>query len=65
MNSVCQWTKERKYRVNKLLNRLIERCDQLDLHVKPADWNVTLQVASYITTLVMNYLFTGRFKRSK
>ncbi len=65
MNSVCQWTKERKYRVNKLLNRLIERCDQLDLHVKPADWNITLQVASYITTLVMNYLFTGRFKRSK
>jgi len=26
---------------------------------------VNLQVASYITTLVMNYLFTGRFKRSK
>ena len=65
MNSVCQWTKERKYRVNKLLNRLIERCDQLDLHVKSADWNITLQVASYITTLVMNYLFTGKFKRSK
>ena len=31
MNSVCQWTNERKYRVNKLLTRLIERCDQLDI----------------------------------
>ena len=51
--------------MNKLLSRLIHRCDQLGLHVKPADRNVNLQVASYITTLVMNYLFTGRFKRSK
>src|SRR5437870_3529347 len=65
MNSVCQWTNERKYRVNKLLNRLIDRCDQLDVYVKPADSIVNLQVASYITTLVMNYLFTGKFKRSK
>jgi len=65
MNSICQWTNERKYRVNKLLNRLIDRCDQLDVYVKPADSIVNLQVASYITTLVMNYLFTGKFKRSK
>jgi hypothetical protein len=65
MNSICQWTNERKYRVNKLLNRLIARCDQLELFVRPADSMVNLQVASYITTLVMNYLFTGKFKRSK
>jgi len=65
MDSICQWTNERKYRVNKLLNRLIDRCDQLEVYVKPADSIINLQVASYITTLVMNYLFTGKFKRSK
>ena len=65
MDSICQWTNEKKYRVNKLLNRLIDRCDRLALYVKPADSIVNLQVASYITTLVMNYLFTGKFKRSK
>ena len=64
-DSICQWTNEKKYRVNKLLNRLIDRCDQLGLYVRPADSIVNLQVASYITTLVMNYLFTGKFKRSK
>ena len=37
MDSVCQWTNEKKYRVNKLLARLIERCDQLDLHIKADD----------------------------
>ena len=34
MDSVCQWTNEKKYRVNKLLTRLIERCDQLDLYLE-------------------------------
>jgi len=65
MESVCQWTNERKYRVNKLLARLIDRCDQLDLHIEAGDPQQNLQVSAYITTLVMNYLFTGKFKRTK
>lgn len=65
MDSVCQWTNEKKYRVNELLTRLIERCDQLDLHIKADDPALNLQVSSYVTTLVMNYLFTGKFKRTK
>lgn len=65
MDAVCEWTNERRYRVNKLLTRLIERCDQLDLHLKPGDPAPDLQLAAYITTLVMNYLFTGKFKRTK
>jgi hypothetical protein len=65
MDSVCQWTNEKKYRVNKLLSRLIERCDQLELHARTGDPQQNLQVSSYVTTLVMNYLFTGKFKRTK
>jgi hypothetical protein len=65
MNSVCAWTNEKKYRVNKLLNRLIERCDELGLHTRPDDRALDLQISSYVTTLVMNYLFTGKFKRTK
>jgi len=65
LNSVCQWTNEKKFRVNKLLARLIERCDQLDLHVLNDDPQQDFRVSSFITTLVMNYLFTGKFKRTK
>ena len=65
MNSICQWTKEKKFPVNKLLARLIERCDQLDLHIKAEDAPQNLQVSAYLTTLVMNHLFTGKFKRTK
>jgi hypothetical protein len=65
MNSICQWTNEKKYAVNKLLARLIERCDQLDLHIKADDPQQNLQLSAYLTTLVMNHLFTGKFKRTK
>jgi hypothetical protein len=65
MDSVCQWTNEKKYRVNKLLARVIERCDQLDLYIKADDPQQAMQASVYITTLVMNYLFTGKFKRTK
>ncbi len=65
MDSVCQWTNEKRFRVNKLLSRLIARCDELGLHVKADDPRLNLQVSAYITTLVMNYLFTGKFKRTK
>ncbi len=65
MNSVCQWTNEKKYRVNKLLVRLIERCDRLELYLRADDPPQQLQVSAYLTTLVMNYLFTGKFKRTK
>ncbi|MFL6513514.1 MAG: hypothetical protein ACJ8M1_00655 [Chthoniobacterales bacterium] len=65
LDSVCRWTNEKKFRVNKLLNRLIERCDQLDLHVLNDDPQQDFRVTAFITTLVMNYLFTGKFKRTK
>jgi hypothetical protein len=65
MDAVCEPTNEKKYRVNKLLTRLIDRCDQLDLHLKPGESAPDLAVAAYVTTLVMNYLFTGKFKRTK
>jgi hypothetical protein len=65
MNAVCQWTNEKKYRVNKLLTRLVDRCDQLDLYITADDAQQNLQVSAYITTLAMNYLFTGKFKRTK
>jgi hypothetical protein len=48
-----------------LLTRLIERCDQLDLHLAPGAVSPDMPVAAYLTTLVMNYLFTGKFKRTK
>jgi hypothetical protein len=65
MNAVCTWTNERKFTVDKLIRRLIDRCAELELVVPTDDINVSLRLTSYITTLVMNYLFTGKFARNK
>ncbi len=65
LNAICQWTNEKKFRVNKLLARLIDRCDQLGLRVPNDDPQQDFRVSAFITTLVMNYLFTGKFKRTK
>lgn len=65
LNSVCQWTNEKKFRVNKLLARLIDRCDELGLRVLNDDPQQDFRVSAYVTTLVMNYLHTGKFKRTK
>ena len=63
--AVCQWTNEKKYRLHRLLARLIDRCDQLGLHLRGEGPQQNLQVSAYITTLIMNHLFTGQFKRRK
>jgi hypothetical protein len=65
LNAVCQWTNEKKFRVNQLLSRLTHRCDQLGLYVLNDDPQEDFRVSAFITTLVMNYLFTGKFKRTK
>jgi hypothetical protein len=62
-NAVCRWTTEKKYRVDRLVKKLTERCDELGLYT--SDPKDALEVAAYVTTLVMNHRFTGRFKRTK
>jgi hypothetical protein len=65
MDAVCRWTNERKYRVQELMNRLVDRCAKLGLYVQAPAPKQNLQLSAYITTLVMNHLFTGQFKRTK
>jgi len=65
VHSVCRWSNGRKYRVNELLSSLITRCQELDLYARPGDPKLTLDVAVFVTSLVMNHLFTGKFKRTK
>jgi len=59
------WTREKKYTINQFLDNIILRCDELNLYAKRDDGMLDLQVASYVTSMVMSYLFTGKFKRPK
>lgn len=65
LRAVTEWTHERKYRVNRLLDDLIKRCEILDLWVAAKDATLLARISSYVTTMILNHLFTGRFKRTK
>lgn len=59
---VSFWTRERKYTVTRLLKKLATRCDELKLKVPQEDARTTMEITAYLTALVSNYLFTGKFK---
>lgn len=56
-------TSERKFTVDSLVKRLALRSRELELRVGDSKTKTTMEVASFLTSLVKNYLFTGKFKR--
>ncbi|MFQ6022715.1 MAG: putative zinc-binding metallopeptidase [Acidiferrobacterales bacterium] len=61
MDIVSRWTAEYNYRINEVLNDMIRRCDELDLHVAQDDESMKLQIVTCVTTLVMHQLHSGGF----
>lgn len=63
LNNVAKWTGEKKYIINGLLDTLIHRCKALSLLAGESESLAVLKISTYITALVMNYLYTGGFSR--
>jgi hypothetical protein len=61
IETVERWTGEYKYRVNETINEMIERCEQLNLHVAGPDKDIRPEVTACLTMLVMNKLHTGGY----
>lgn len=61
--TVAWATSERKFTIDALVKRLSERCGKLELRLGKTETQTTMEVASFLTSLVKNYLFTGKFKR--
>ena len=65
VKSISHWTGEKKYRINDLLNTLITRSKELKLASAEPEKIILLKISIYITALIMNYIYTGRFRGSK
>ncbi|MFZ3228865.1 MAG: putative zinc-binding metallopeptidase [Pseudobdellovibrio sp.] len=63
VSTVAWATSERKFTIDALVKRLAERSDKLELRLGKSETQTTMEVASFLTSLVKNYLFTGKFKR--
>ncbi|MCF7908867.1 MAG: hypothetical protein K9L86_08375 [Candidatus Omnitrophica bacterium] len=65
LNNVARWTGERKYIIGDLIDTLIQRSRELKLVVVDQESLAVLKISTYITTLVMNYLYTGGFSKER
>ncbi|MFH1678912.1 MAG: hypothetical protein ABH914_04775 [Candidatus Omnitrophota bacterium] len=61
LRSISNWTGEKKYVINDLLKTISQRCRELKLISKESESSVVLRISAYITTLIMNYMYTGKF----
>lgn len=66
LDSVSRYSGERKYVVNDLLKDIQKRSRDLGLAAAAQEETVmTVNLSAYITSLIMNYLYTGRFRGEK
>jgi hypothetical protein len=61
-NAVSAWTGEKKYFIDDLMETLIERSKHLHLHTQEDESISVLKISTYITTSIMNDLYTGSFR---
>ncbi|MBZ5577335.1 MAG: putative zinc-binding metallopeptidase [Acidobacteriia bacterium] len=64
VESIVQWTGQRKYTVSMLVRKLILRCQELKLTAPQDPVRLHFELAAYLAALVTNHMYTGRFKRS-
>jgi hypothetical protein len=62
--AVVSSTGERKYVVDGITRKLIDRCAALKLPAPDDSVALSLEIGAYLSALVTNHLHTGRFKRS-
>lgn len=61
-HAIMTFTGERKYTADRLTKRLIARAEALNLGTPRDESALLIDIGSYLTALVSNYLHTGRFK---
>ncbi len=62
LDNVSFWTGERKYVIDGLLATIVARCNELNLSAWEAESLVVSRLSVYVTTLMMNYMHTGRLR---
>ena len=61
--AIVNWTGEPKYTVDRLTTKLIARAAALNLGTPRDESALLIDIGSYLSALVSNYLYTGRFKK--
>jgi len=62
LTTVANWTGERRFMVNEVYKAVLQRSRALHLVTEEPDTVAVLQLATYLTTLMMNYRYTTRLR---
>lgn len=62
--SLVKWTGQRKYTVDKLVSKLMKRCQTLKLRAPKDSARLLFDLTAYLAGMATNHLYTGKFKRS-
>ncbi len=62
VKTVSNWTGERRFMVNEVYKAVLQRSRALHLVTDEADAVALLKLATYLTTLMMNYRYTTRLR---
>ncbi|MDP8258894.1 MAG: putative zinc-binding metallopeptidase [Candidatus Aadella gelida] len=65
LDEVALWTGEKKFIINRLLKDVIDRCRHLGLKTGKDKTGDILKVTTYVTTQIMNYIYTGKYRGKK
>ncbi|MFH1092795.1 MAG: hypothetical protein V1739_01410 [Candidatus Omnitrophota bacterium] len=65
INIVWKWTGEKKYIIDGLLKILIMRAKDLNLVIDEDEALAMIKVTTYVSSLMMKYMYTGRLKGKK
>jgi hypothetical protein len=64
LKGVSKYSGERKHVINDLLGDILKRSRELNLVTTDDEPVITMNLSTYVTSLIMNYLYTGRFRGS-
>lgn len=65
MNQIARFSGEKKYIVHHILKDVRRRAQELRLVCPEEEHQAVLSLTAYVTSLVMNYFYTGRFMGDK
>ncbi|MGH8482578.1 MAG: putative zinc-binding metallopeptidase [Nevskiaceae bacterium] len=63
--TVSGWTREKRFKVNEVFKAILQRARVLNLVTDDPEPVVVLQLATYVTTLLMNYRYTTSLRGRK
>lgn len=62
-STVATWTGQRKFDIDKLIRKLIARCEDMDLYLHKSEIEVLPEVVAFVTAVMSNvHIFDGGFQ---